>query len=236
MAKNTIKNEHDGMIFQSKKDLEYYIHLKQLKENELIHHFSLDQYVDEKSNVTKHRAKPLSIDDYLFQSKTEADYYLNLKQLQHTQIIQSFSLAWMRQNADEKSKYLAKKVEIDGHLFDSKTEADYYIHLLIEKEKGHIQNFELQPTFELQPSFKKNGKHYRKIEYIADFEVFHFDGKIEVIDVKGMITPEFSLKQKLFEYRFPEKELVLMKFVEKYGGWVTFDEWKAYKKKDKKKT
>lgn len=235
MAKQAVKNECDGMIFQSKKDVEYYNHLKELKENDCITCFSFDSFWDEKAMTTKYRCKPVMIDHYLFGSKTEADYYLYLRHLQRKNVIRDFSLAWLRKDQEEQSKYLAKKVEIDGHLFDSKTEADYYLYLLEQKEKEKIDHFELQPTFELQPSFKKNGKLFRKIEYIADFEVFHLDGRIDVIDVKGMITPEFSLKRKLFEFKFPDKELILMKYVEKYGGWITMDEWKSYKKNDKKK-
>lgn len=236
MANQVVKNECDGLFFQTKRDAEYYRHLKELKENQLITSFSFDTFWDEKAMVTKHRAKPLFIDDYQFQSKTEADYYVHLKQLQRAKTIRDFALIWLQKGREEKSKYLAKKVEIDGYLFDSKTEADYYIYLVEQKVDGKIDSFELQPTFELQPAFKKNGKLFRKIEYIADFEITHLDGKLEVIDVKGMITPEFSLKRKLFEYTFPDKELVLMKYVEKYGGWVTFDAWKTYKKQDKKKT
>ena len=57
-------------------------------------------------------------------------------------------------------------------------------------------------SFELQPRFKKEGKTYRPITYIADFVVYYED-KTYVIDTKGAETTEFKLKKKLFEYKFP---------------------------------
>lgn len=57
------------------------------------------------------------------------------------------------------SKYNNKKVELDGHVFDSKAEADYYSGLKIRQATGEITSFELQPRFTLQPAFIKNGKN-----------------------------------------------------------------------------
>ena len=111
MTKQALKNECDGMIFQTKRDLDYYQYLKELKENDLITCFSLNSFWDEKLNITKYRCKPIMIDELSFQSKTEADYYLDLKHLQQANLIQSFSLVWMQKNNDEKSKYLSKKLE-----------------------------------------------------------------------------------------------------------------------------
>ena len=39
----------------------------------------------------------------------------------------------------------AIKKEVDGIMFDSTMEANYYIYLKEEKEKGHVLDFELQP-------------------------------------------------------------------------------------------
>lgn len=67
------------------------------------------------------------------------------------------------------NKYRNKKVIVDGEEFDSKKEGNRYKELKLLEETGEISNLELQPRFLLQDSFKKNGKTYRKIEYIADF-------------------------------------------------------------------
>jgi len=131
------------------------------------------------------------------------------------------------------SKYNAKKVEIDEINFDSLLESKYYLYLLEQKKEGAVSYFKIQPRYLLQEKFKKNGKSFRKIEYVADFEVMHRDGSIEVIDIKGMILPVFAIKQKLFERLYPDRTLILLTYVAKWGGWVTLDELKRLRKVNK---
>jgi hypothetical protein len=100
----------------------------------------------------------------------------------------------------------AHQCEIDGKKFASKGEAERYLELSIAWLDGKILEFMLQPRFEIQPAFDKNGEHYRKIEYFADFKVVHLDGHIIIEDVKGwrgFTTPEFKMKKKLVEFRYP---------------------------------
>ncbi|EAC4122286.1 DUF1064 domain-containing protein [Listeria monocytogenes] len=101
-----------------------------------------------------------------------------------------------------RSKYNAKKVVIDDIKFDSKAEAAYYEQLKLLKMSGEVVSFDLQPEFILQDSFVKNGKKYHAIKYRADFLVRYKDGHEELIDIKGMLTKEFRIKQKLFELRY----------------------------------
>ena len=42
-------------------------------------------------------------------------------------------------------------------------------------------------------------------KYVADFQVFHLDGSVEYIDVKGMETSTFKLKKKQVEATYPIK-------------------------------
>ena len=110
------------------------------------------------------------------------------------------------------NKYSNKKVILDDIKFDSKREGNRYMELKILEKAGLIKEFELQKTFELQPSFKKNGKTYRKITYKADF--YYFDnhlGRYVVEDVKGFKTDVYSLKKKMFEYKYPDLELLEVK-------------------------
>ncbi|WP_079708604.1 DUF1064 domain-containing protein [Paraliobacillus ryukyuensis] len=116
-----------------------------------------------------------------------------------------------------KSKYGNRKVEIDGHKFDSELEARYYQELKLLKKAGEIVDFSLQPRFELQPSFKKNGKTTRKITYIADFKIERHDGTIDIVDIKGHITKEFAIKRKLFDYQHDVQLKVLA--WSKAKGW-----------------
>ena len=108
----------------------------------------------------------------------------------------------------KKPKYNNRKVEIDGHKFDSKLEAQYYTFLKHKKATGKIKDFSLQPRYTLQETFKRDGKTYRSITYIADFEVLHNDGSTQVIDVKGMMTDVFKIKAKMFTKLYGKLYLV----------------------------
>ena len=112
------------------------------------------------------------------------------------------------------SKYNSKKIQVDGITFDSKDEAKYYEALKIRKAKGEILNFELQPRFTLTNSFKKNGKTYRAITYTPDFTVYHNDGSVEYVDVKGMTTQQGELRIKLFNYFYRDLKLSIVDFYE----------------------
>lgn len=73
-----------------------------------------------------------------------------------------------------KSKYNAKKTNIDGNTFDSEKEANYYCELKNRLQAKDIKGFCLQPVFILAPGLK----------YKADFIVFNNDNTTEIIDVK----------------------------------------------------
>lgn len=119
-------------------------------------------------------------------------------------------------------KYHNKKIVIDGIKFDSKLEAERYGQLKMMERAGVIRELELQPSFELLPSFKKNGKTWRKTVYKADFRyILCEDDSYIIEDVKGstaVITDVFRLKQKLFEYKYPDYtiSIVTSKDVKKF--------------------
>lgn len=115
------------------------------------------------------------------------------------------------QAPSKKSKYGNKKTEVDGITFDSIKEAEYYQQLKLLKQAGEIKDFGLQPRFELQEGFDKNGKRYRPITYYADFVVDNLDGTTDIIDIKGVETQVFKIKQKMFEYKYPDKNLKVIK-------------------------
>lgn len=109
-----------------------------------------------------------------------------------------------------RNKYGAKKTTVDGIVFDSQMESEFYRLLKASKE---VVCFELQPRYLLQESFRKNGKTIRKIEYVADFKVMYKDKTFEVIDVKGQMTDVFKIKKKMFDNRYRHLELVLIRKV-----------------------
>ena len=112
----------------------------------------------------------------------------------------------------QRSKYGAKKTETDGYKFDSIAERRRYEQLRLLQELGCITELKLQPHYLLQEHFRKNGKTYKKIEYIADFQYIE-NGKTIIEDVKGLETEVFKIKRKMFEYKYPELELKIVKEV-----------------------
>lgn len=133
-----------------------------------------------------------------------------------------------------KSKYGNKKVTVDGHVFDSTIEARYYEQVKWLKNTGEIKSFVLQPRYLLQESFRKGTTLHRKIEYVADFEITHIDGTIEVVDIKGFETTDFKIKKKLFEFKYPHK-LSLLTYSKIDGGWVELDRLNKNRKLRKQK-
>tara|TARA_B100000579_G_C22820686_1_gene850457 strand:+ start:1694 stop:2104 length:411 start_codon:yes stop_codon:yes gene_type:complete len=90
------------------------------------------------------------------------------------------------------------KRSADGVVFASKLEMRVYLFL---KKTIGLENFTLQPSFELQPGFRQEGKAIRAIKYVADFLVKDGDEEL-VVDAKGMVTPVFKIKEKMFKYKF----------------------------------
>jgi hypothetical protein len=108
----------------------------------------------------------------------------------------------------------AHQCVLDGITFASKGEAERYLELQIELLEGKIREVTMQPRFQIQPAFRKNGELIRAIEYRGDFRVVEPDGHIRIEDVKGwhgFATPEFKLKRKLVEYRYPHITVLQVK-------------------------
>ena len=135
------------------------------------------------------------------------------------------------------SKYNNKKTVVDGIVFDSRDESLYYEALKDMKLKGLIKDYELQSKYLLQEGFVKDGKRYRPINYIADFRVINNDGSFYVVDIKGMLTTEFKIKMKLFNYKYPNIELKLISRSLKFGneyGFIDYYELQKIRKQNKK--
>ncbi len=134
----------------------------------------------------------------------------------------------------QKNRYGNVRTEIDGIIFDSKLEARFYEYIKRLKADGHIKNFELQKKFLLLDAFEKNGEKFRKIEYVADFVIYHHDGSMEVMDTKGVETDIFKVKRKLFEKNYPDLTLQAITYSKIDGGWKLLSEVKEARKKRKK--
>ena len=97
----------------------------------------------------------------------------------------------------ERSKYWAKKIEFEGIMFDSKLELEFYQKL---RNQG-ITVIERQTKFILQESFHIGKELIREIAYKADFLIEWCWHNI-YIDSKGMETPEFKIKHKMWLAKF----------------------------------
>lgn len=106
------------------------------------------------------------------------------------------------------NKYNAKKVVVNGIVFDSKKEERRYKELVLLERAGKINGLRRQVEFELLPAqyepdtvgprggVKKGKIIERKCSYVADF-VYVEDGKVVVEDTKGMRTKDYVIKRKL---------------------------------------
>lgn len=128
------------------------------------------------------------------------------------------------------SKYNARKIIVDGIKFDSQMESLFYRLL---KKKGI--EFKMQVKFELQPGFKKRDKRYMAINYKCDFQIDDL-----VIDVKGMKTPVFNIKKKMFEYAYSELDLICVtvcpyKYHQHsiYSGYLEDGKWVGFIENEK---
>lgn len=154
----------------------------------------------------------------------------------------------------EMGRIFHKKTVVDGITFDSETESKYYEYICANKRTLDIKEIELQPEFILQNKFilTPNGKRidyvddkqfkaaqkkypkctHQAIKYIADFRITYNDGHVDVIDVKGLKTADFKIKEKIFNYMYPQYNGLKCVAIYK-GEWLLWDEYQKRKKKKK---
>lgn len=96
------------------------------------------------------------------------------------------------------NKYNAKKTKLDGKIFDSQSEGDFYAELKMQEKAGLIQGFDTQ----VKESF-----YYNDIficDYYVDFLVYHNDGTQEYIEHKGVATDAWRIKWKLLMAKYKD--------------------------------
>lgn len=137
--------------------------------------------------------------------------------------------------AKGEGRYRSNKVVYDGITFDSELEGKYYIDILKpEKELGNIRDLKFQVPYQLIPSFFKGNKKVLGINYVADFTYVDNKGTQHVIDVKGMETEGFLLKEKLFNYFSKNSVFLEPVAFARYCGWVSVDRIKELRRVRKK--
>lgn len=103
-------------------------------------------------------------------------------------------------NVKTRSKYGAKRTEVDGIVFHSLKEATRYQELRLLERAGEISGLELQPRYELTVQGARIGR------YIGDFRYLEWrtgsmravlgPRRVVVEDVKGMQTPMYRWKKR----------------------------------------
>ena len=96
-------------------------------------------------------------------------------------------------------------------IFDSKSEYARYKELNLLVSAGIITDLKIHNKFILLDKYTNaNGQKIQAMTYTADF-TYMKDEKMIVEDVKGFITNDFKLKKKIFEFRYPELTIDIIK-------------------------
>lgn len=137
------------------------------------------------------------------------------------------------------SHYFGKKVHVDGHKFDSKKEAQFYLQFV--KPSG--MRFEIHPHYQLLDKFPLAGFWMRGLGYTPDFVIYNADGSIaHVYDVKAgftayAVSTAARIRFVLFAYRYhiPVECVIVRKhdFKMKMFNFTKYDIQEAHAKKDK---
>jgi hypothetical protein len=111
----------------------------------------------------------------------------------------------VRSLKQEKPRVKSRKIEVDGHLFDSKAEALMYSEYKINPD---VEILELHPRFIVLEPFKRKNKSYLGISYTSDFRIEERGHEI-IVEVKSMGTMKansksYPMRRMLFLNKFPE--------------------------------
>ena len=101
-------------------------------------------------------------------------------------------------------KYGAKRTLYNGEWYDSKKEAAQAAELDLRVRAKDIHGYERQVKFDLEV------RGVIVARYVADFLVHHHNGNLEVVEVKGMHTPVWKLKKKMFEALYKNYKLTVV--------------------------
>lgn len=101
------------------------------------------------------------------------------------------------------SKYGAIRTLFNGRSYASKSEAKWAMYYEAELKARRIAKIEYQPIIELTP-------RPNRIKYVPDFLIYHLDGSLEYVEVKGMWTPVAKLKLKLLKHFHPATNLTIV--------------------------
>ena len=172
------------------------------------------------------RIKTYEIDGVQYKSSTFVKYHKEFREAVDNNVIHSFTLP---NNGVDKceSKYKNNNgAIIDDKHFDSIMEARFYLLLCKLKKDNQIKKFDCQVKFELQEGYYNvfKAKKIQPINYIADFVIILNNNIKVVIDVKGIKTADFKLKEKMFGYKYPKLCFMCVQWRAKTNSWEILDD------------
>ena len=98
-------------------------------------------------------------------------------------------------------KFRARAVKTENGFFSSKSEHEFFLHLIEMQKANEVLFFLMQVPIKLPGNTK----------LVVDFQVFYTNGTVEFIDVKGMETEVFKIKKREVEAIYPFKILKVRK-------------------------
>ncbi len=124
-----------------------------------------------------------------------------------------------------KPKYNATPREVDGHKFPSGAEAARYEYWKLRLRAGEIAHIDIHPTVTVAG-----------IRWRPDFCIWWVCICPMYEEVKGVATPDFKIKRKLFDAHHPAAPLRVVTGRKVKGIWIweDFDEVQARKRRLKK--
>lgn len=102
---------------------------------------------------------------------------------------------WPKRKTFGRNKYRAQRTEYNGYSFASKLEASVYGLLLLMERAEEITDIKVQQHVYLTKA---------RIQYIVDFSAVEKKSGLTVyIEAKGLATPVFQIKKRLWHYYGP---------------------------------
>jgi hypothetical protein len=127
------------------------------------------------------------------QRRVKGDEMFRVERPKHRPTPNTALIAEAAQRKAKKTKFKNIRCQAqDGTNFASRLERDYYGQLLLRWKAGEVLWFIRQPSFDLEGG----------VRYVADFLVVRPGGVVDVIDVKGFLTPACKNKLRQLKARY----------------------------------
>jgi uncharacterized Zn finger protein (UPF0148 family) len=110
--------------------------------------------------------------------------------------VQCVNCGWKERRGS--NKYGARKTEFNGKKFDSKYEASVAQELELRKRAGDILDYDTQYKVEMA-IHRSDGKKAFTVAHKVDFRVHNRDKTFELLEAKGVETPDYKWRRRLLE-------------------------------------